>query len=47
MLVASWYVGLTVLTLLLAYVGRGLGRLSGAVIIVAYVSFVVGLLATT
>jgi cation:H+ antiporter len=47
MLVASWYVGLTVLTLLLAYVGRGLGRLSGAVIIVAYVSFVVVLLATT
>ena len=30
MLVASWYVGLTALTLLLAYVGRGLGRVSGS-----------------
>ena len=47
LLVASWYVGLTVLTLLLAYVGRGLGRLSGGVIILAYVGFVVVLLATT
>jgi hypothetical protein len=31
----------------LAYVGRGLGRLSGAVIILAYLGFVVVLLATT
>ena len=46
-LVASWYVGLTALTLLLAYVGRGLGRLSGGAIIAAYVAFVVVLLATT
>ncbi len=46
-LVASWYVGLTALTLLLAYVGRGLGRLSGGVIILAYVGFVVVLLVTT
>ena len=29
-LVAGWYVGLTALTLLLAYSGRGLGRTSGA-----------------
>jgi Ca2+/Na+ antiporter len=47
LLVASWYVGLTGLTLLLTYVGRGLGRLSGAVIILAYAGFVVVLLATT
>jgi cation:H+ antiporter len=46
-LVASWYLGLTVLTLLLAYVGRGLGRASGGVIIAAYLAFVVALLATT
>ncbi len=46
-LVASWYVGLTALTLLLAYVGRGLGRVSGSAIIAAYVAFVVVLLATT
>jgi cation:H+ antiporter len=47
LLVASWYVGLTALTLLLAYVSRGLGRLSGAMIISAYAGFVVVLLATT
>lgn len=46
-LVASWYVGLTVLTLSLAYVGRGLGHASGGVIIAAYLAFVVALLATT
>ena len=46
-LVASWYVGLTALTLLLAYVGRGLGRVAGGAIIAAYVAFVVVLLATT
>ena len=47
LLVASWYVGLTALTLLLAYGGRGLGRMSGGLIIVAYVGFVVVLLVTT
>ena len=47
LLVASWYFGLTALTLILAYVGRGLGRLSGGVIILAYVGFVVALLAST
>jgi cation:H+ antiporter len=46
-LVASWYVGLTALTLLLAHIGRGLGRLSGSLIILAYLGFVVVLLATT
>jgi cation:H+ antiporter len=46
-LVASWYVGLTALTLLLAYVGSGFGRVSGSVIIAAYLAFVVALLATT
>ena len=46
-LVASWYVGLTALTLLLAYVGRGLGRVAGVAIIATYVAFVVVLLATT
>ena len=46
-LVAGWYVGLTALTLVLAYAGRGLGRVSGGVIIAAYLAFVVALLATT
>jgi cation:H+ antiporter len=46
-LVAGWYVGLTGLTLTLAYAGRGLGRLSGGVVIAAYGLFVVVLLATT
>ena len=46
-LVASWYVGLTVLTLFLAYIGRGLGRASGSLIIAAYFAFVVALLTTT
>ena len=47
MLVASWYVALTALTLLLAYAGRGLGRISGGAIILAYIGFVVVLLVTT
>ena len=46
-LVASWYVGLTALTLLLAYVGRGLGRIAGGAIIAGYGAFVVVLLTTT
>ena len=46
-LVASWYLGLTALTLVLAYAGRGLGRASGSVIIAGYLAFVVALLATT
>jgi cation:H+ antiporter len=40
LLVAGWYAGLTVLTLVLAYLGRGLRRWSGWLIIAAYVVFV-------
>ena len=47
LLVAGWYVALTAMTLLLAYASRGLGRISGGVIIAAYVGFVVVLLTTT
>jgi len=43
-LVAAWYAGLTVLSLALAYRGRGLGRGDGAVIIAAYLAFVAALL---
>ncbi len=45
--VASWYVALTALTLVLAYAGRGLGRVSGVAIIAVYLAFVAVLLATT
>ena len=41
---AAWYAGLTVLALALAYRGRGLGRMSGAVIIAGYLAFVTALL---
>ena len=47
LLVAGWYVGLTVLTLVLSYSGHGLGRVSGGLIIAAYALFVALLLATT
>jgi hypothetical protein len=43
-LVAAWYAGLTVLALALAFRGRGLGRVSGAVIIAGYLAFVTALL---
>lgn len=43
-LVAAWYVGLTILTLTLAYTGRGLRRWAGWVIIVGYGVFAVSLL---
>jgi Ca2+/Na+ antiporter len=46
LLVAGWYVGLTVLTLVLAYFGRGLRRWSGWMIILAYAVFV-GVVLTT
>jgi Ca2+/Na+ antiporter len=42
-LVAAWYAGLTVLALALAYLGRGLGRASGAAIIAGYLAFVTAL----
>lgn len=45
--IACWYVGLTALTLVLAYVGHGLRRPSGRLIIAAYLVFVIVLLATT
>jgi cation:H+ antiporter len=47
LLVAAWYVGITVMTLALAYAGRGLGRRSGSLIMAAYVLFVVVLVVTT
>ncbi len=47
LLVAGWYVGLTAVALMLAYVGHGLRRASGGLIIAAYVLFVVLLLATS
>ena len=46
-LVAAWYAGLTVVTLALAYAGRGLGRASGWFIVGSYVLFVGVLLAMT
>ena len=45
LVIAGWYVGLTALTLVLAYVGRGLRPWSGWLIIGAYVAFVATLLA--
>jgi cation:H+ antiporter len=47
LLIGGWYAGITALTLLLAYLGRGLGRLSGWLIIAAYVLFVAAVLAST
>jgi len=43
--ITGWYLGLTVMTLGLAYAGRGLRRVSGSVILGAYVVFVAVLLA--
>jgi Ca2+/Na+ antiporter len=43
--IAGWYVGLTALTLVLAYAGRGLRPWSGWLIIGGYAAFVVTLLA--
>ena len=44
-LVAAWYAGLTMVTLLLAYQGRGLSRLPGTLIIAGYLVSVAALLA--
>jgi cation:H+ antiporter len=38
LLVAGWYVGLTALTLVLAYAGHGLGRAAGGLIIAAWLT---------
>ncbi len=46
LLVAGWYLGLTAVTLLLAYAFRGLDRSSGWTIIVLYALFVGALLVT-
>lgn len=46
LLVAGWYLGLTAVTLLLAYAFRGLHRSSGWSIIALYALFVAALLAT-
>ncbi len=43
-LIAVWYLGLTILTLVLAYVGRGLDRRSGLIIIAGYGTYVAVLL---
>lgn len=45
-LAAAWYLGLTVVTLGLAYLGRGLRRPAGAVIIGGYVLFAVAVVVT-
>lgn len=44
---AGWYLGLTALTLVLAYSGHGLRRISGGLIIAAYALFVILLLVTS
>ena len=44
-LVATWYLALTVAAVVLALVGRGLGRLGGIVIVGGYVAFVVTVIA--
>ncbi len=46
LLVAGWYLGLTAVTLLLAYAFRGLRRSSGWTIIALYVLFIAALLVT-
>jgi cation:H+ antiporter len=43
LLVTAWYAGLTVLALALAWRGRGLGRLPGALIIASYLAFTASL----
>jgi hypothetical protein len=43
LLVTAWYAGLTVLALALAWHGRGLGRLPGALVIAGYLAFTAAL----
>ena len=45
LLVGAWYVGLTVLCLLMAYVSRGLTRQEGVLIVAGYAAFVVAAVA--
>jgi cation:H+ antiporter len=45
--IAGWYLGLTALTVALAYAGRGLVRWAGWLIVAAYVAFVAWLLLTS
>ena len=44
-LVALWYLGLTILALLCAYVASGLRRAHGALIVLVYIAFVIALIA--
>jgi cation:H+ antiporter len=46
-LVAAWYVGLTAVSLGLAYAGRGLRRSGGWIVIAGYMAFVASLLAVS
>jgi cation:H+ antiporter len=46
LLAGAWYAGLTILAVALAFRGRGLGRLPGAVIIAGYLAFVTALALT-
>ena len=45
MLSAWWFAALTLLTLVLAYAGRGMRRVGGAVVIAGYIAFVIVLVA--
>lgn len=47
LLIAGWYVGLTLLTLGLVYAGKGLRRRAGWAIIAGYIAFVAALLVTS
>jgi cation:H+ antiporter len=40
LLIASWYAGLTAVSLLLAFVSRGLGRIGGAIVMCGYLALV-------
>jgi cation:H+ antiporter len=44
-LIAAWYVGLTVVCLLMAYISRGLTRQEGVLIVIGYAVFVVAAVA--
>ncbi|MFZ0090135.1 MAG: hypothetical protein WAL63_11550, partial [Solirubrobacteraceae bacterium] len=46
-LVAAWYLGLTAVTLACAYIGNGLRRSHGALVIGGYLAFVTAILTTS